>query len=371
MWVRICALIKKEFIAFWNDPKSRIMIVWLPIMLLLVIGPAITLEAKNIKLAVWDRAQTLESRELVARFAASPRFEIVRMAESLPQLRHWMDTQSVQAGLLIDNDFSDKIKRGETAKVLTVFDGRQTNSAAIMSAYVQQIVAAYAQELSANVYPRVAKEAVDVEIRNWYNPNLEYKWYLQTVLIALIAMVMTLLLTALSVARERETGTFDQLIVSPLSSFEILVGKMVPPLLIVMALVAMMTVIVIWGFQVPFVGSLWLFAAVMPFALLSIVGVGLFISSVVRTQQQAILGVITFQLPAALLSGFLSPVEDMALPFKIIGKCNPLYYFINLVQGIFLKNMNWTEALYNLWPMMLMAVITLSLAGWMFNKRLD
>ena len=174
-------------------------------------------------------------------------------------------------------------------------DGRQTNSAVIAGGYATQIINNYNAEVTG-----AQAASINPVVRNWFNPNLEYRWYILTIIIAMLALVITLLLTALSIAREREMGTFDQLIVSPLSSFEILLGKTIPPLIIALVLTLIMTLIVIACFKVPFAGSIWLFLIAVFVSLLSIVGVGLFISSISKTQQQAILGVITFQMPAVL-----------------------------------------------------------------------
>ena len=187
----------------------------------------------------------------------------------------------------------------------------------------------------------------------------------------MLALVITLLLTALSIAREREMGTFDQLIVSPLSSFEILLGKTIPPLIIAMGLTCLMTLIIITCFKVPFAGSIWLFLVSVFVSLLSIVGVGLCISAVCKTQQQAILGVITFQMPAVLLSGFISPVEDMPLGWQYLTWINPVRFFMELSRGIFLKGMGVEDVFMKLIPLILIAAVTLSLAGWTFKRNLD
>ena len=183
----------------------------------------------------------------------------------------------------------------------------------------------------------------------------------------MLALVITLLLTALSIAREREMGTFDQLIVSPLTSFEILLGKTIPPLVIAMCLTCIMTLIVITAFKIPFMGSFLLFFVSIFISLLSIVGVGLFISSICKTQQQ----VITFQMPAILLSGFISPIEDMPKFLQYLTLINPIRFFMLLTRGIFLKGMSFHDVFINWIPLILIAIITLSLAMLTFKRKLD
>lgn len=363
---RVFALIKKEFITIWKDPKSRGIIIALPLLQLFVFANAITMEVKNIDVVVIDRDNSYESRELLSRFEHSPRFRKFYYVSNEKEFRKKVDNQKVQIGIHINNDFSSSIKAQMPAKVLVVADGRQTNSASIASGYASQIINDYNDEVSTK-----SGAQINIVVRNWYNPNLEYRWYILTVIIAMLALVITLLLTALSIAREREMGTFDQLIVSPLSSFEILVGKTIPPLTIAMFLTCIMTIIVINVFKVPFNGSVLLFLISIFVSLLSIVGVGLFISSICKTQQQAILGVITFQMPAVLLSGFISPIEDMPIFLQHLTMLDPVRFFMVLSRGIFLKGMGVEDVIANLIPLLLIAAVTLSLASWTFKRNLD
>lgn len=363
---RIFALIKKEFITIWKDPKSRGIIIALPLLQLFVFANAITMEVKNIDTVVIDRDNSVESRELLSRFEHSPRFRKLYYVFQEKDFKEKIDTQKVQIGIYINNDFSSSIKSQKPVNVLVAVDGRQTNSASIAGAYASQIIVDYNNEISQNNGAQI-----NAVVRNWYNPNLEYRWFIMTVIVSMLALVITLLLTALSIARERELGTFDQLIVSPLSSIEILVGKTVPPLFIAMILTSLMTLIVISIFKVPFAGSVTLFLVSVFISLLSIVGVGLFISSICKTQQQAILGVITFQMPAVLLSGFISPIEDMPLFLQYLTLLNPVRFFMVLTRGIFLKGMGVEDVFLNLIPLIFISMITLMLASFTFKRNLD
>lgn len=363
---RILALIKKEFITIWKDPKSRGIIIAMPLLQLFVFANAITMEVKNIDVALIDRSNSVESRELISRFEHSPRFRKFYYVTDEKEFKEKIDNQKVQIGIYINNDFASSVKSQKPVNVLVAADGRQTNSAAIAGGYATQIINSFNSEITES-----KGASINPVVRNWFNPNLEYRWYILTVIITMLALVITLLLTALSIAREREMGTFDQLIVSPLSSFEILLGKTIPPLIIALALTLIMTFIVITFFNVPFAGSIWLFLLAVFVSLLSIVGVGLFISSISKTQQQAILGVITFQMPAVLLSGFISPIEDMPLFWQYLTWVNPVRFFMVLTRGIFLKGMGVQDVFVNLIPLIIIAIITLSLAGWTFKRKLD
>lgn len=363
---RILALIRKEFLTIWKDPKSRALIIMPPLLQLFIFANAITLEIRNIDITVLDRSNSVQSRELIAGFENSTRFRKVIYSQNEKDVKYNIETQKVQMALEINNDFASDIKAGKPANVQIIVDGRQTNTAGIVNSYATQIIDNYNQTISTNPGARV-----NLIVRNWFNPNLEYQWFLLVSLVTMLALMISLLLTALSIARERELGTFDQLIVSPLSSFEILVGKTVPPLIISIILTFVMTYIVIHVFNVPFAGSKPLFLFSTFVALLSIVGVGLFISSLCKTQQQAILGVFTFQMPAILLSGFVSPVEDMPMILQKIDMLNPIKYFMTISKGIFLKNMPFSEVANNLIPLFLIAILTLSIAAMTFKRKLD
>ena len=363
---RIFSLMRKEFITIWKDPKSRGIIISMPLMQLFIFANAITMEVKNIDVVVIDRDNSVYSRELISRFEHSPRFRKVYFVEKEQEFQRKIDNQKVQLGIYINNDFSSSVLSGRPTEVLVVADGRQTNSAAIAGGYASQIITDYSRELSDGT-----GAGINTIVRNWFNPNLEYRWFILTVIIASLALVITLLLTALSIAREREMGTFDQLLVSPLSSVEILLGKTVPPLIVAMCLTALMTLIIVTCFKVPFSGSVWLFLISVFVSLLSIVGVGLFISAICKTQQQAILGVITFQMPAVLLSGFISPIEDMPVGWQYLTWINPVRFFMFLVRGIFLKGMGAHDVVLNLIPLLIIAAVTLSFASWTFNRKLD
>ena len=362
---RVAALIRKEFRTIWNDPKSRAIIIAMPLMQLLVFSNAVTMEVRNIDIVVLDRSQSVESRELLSRFENSSRFRKFYYVDNEKEFQEKLDTQKTQLGINIPNDFARGIKSKTGANVQIISDGRQTNSAAIGSGYASQIINLYNAELTGN-----KNSGLNITVRNWFNPNLEYKWYILTIIVAMLSLVTTLILTSLSIARERELGTFDQLIVSPLSSFEILLGKSIPPLVIAMTLTMVMVGIVIVFFHVPFVGSLVLFFISILISLLAIVGVGLYISSICNTQQQAILSVMTFMMPAVLLSGFISPIEDMPLCLQYLTYLNPVRFFMVLSRGIILKGIGISDVIANIIPLLVIALITLTLASRTFKRKL-
>lgn len=369
MFRRIFSLIKKEFWAIWKDPKSRALVILPPILQLIIFAQAATMEVRNIDMAVLDRSNTLQSRNLIEEFRHSKWFKNVYIVQNENEVEQAIRTRKAQLAMTINTDFATKLMKNQPTDVQIILDGRQTNVAGITNGYAASIISQYEQEY----FPKRFKSVPRIQpvVRNWYNPNVFFLWYTVVSLIAILATTISLILTSLSIARERELGTFDQLIVSPLTSFEILVGKTVPPMAIALVLVSIMSLFIIIFYKVPFQGSVGLFYLSLIVYLLSMVGIGLFISSICRTQQQAILGAFTFQMPAILLSGYISPVEDMPIIFQWISWVDPVRFFLVIIKGVYLKAMPAPYVFENLIPLALIAVFTLAAAGWMFKRNLD
>ena len=273
--IRIKALIKKEILSIFKDPKSRALIILPPILQLLVFANAITLEVKNIDISILDYSNSYYSRELISRFYNSHWFRKIKLAKTLKELKDDVDLKNSQLGLVIQNDFNNKINSNTPCEILVIADGRQTNSASIASSYASQIIAQYNSELEKKF--NINKSDINVVVRNWYNPNIEYKWFLTVSLIVMLALVLSLLLSALSIARERELGTFNQLLVSPLSNDEILFAKTIPPLVVAVISSIIITLIIAFCFRVPFSGSIIIYLLSTIISLASIIGIGLFI----------------------------------------------------------------------------------------------
>ncbi len=369
MLKRIISLIKKEFILIWKDPKSRALIIVPPLLQLLIFAHASTMEVRNINVAVLDKSQTYESRELISEFHKSQWFKKIIPVDNENQVENAIRTRKAQIALCINTDFAKKIKQKQPTSVQIILDGRQTNIAGIVGGYATTILAQFENK----IFPQRTKfiPKINVEIRNWFNPNLIFLWYAVISLVTILATSISLVLTALSIAREREMGTFDQLIVSPLSAFEILMGKTIPPLIISVILATVMGLLAMIFFKIPFKGSLFLYYMSIFIYLLSMLGIGLFISSICKTQQQAILGAFTFQMPAILLSGYISPIEDMPVFFQTLTWLNPIRFFLAIMKGICLKDMPAHYVYENLIPLFIIGIITLSAASWMFKRNLD
>ena len=279
-----------------------------------------------------------------------------------------INNQNAIAAISIQSDFSKKMASDHTASLQVILDGRRSNSAQIVQGYINRIV----QRFEGDVFStqNVVSGSPEPIFRSWFVPNLDYIWYTGPCLVGILSMILGMMVTSLSVAREREMGTFDQLLVSPLSTWEILAGKMVPALIIAISESTLIMVAAILLFSLPFEGSVLLFYLSMVVFIISIVGIGLFISSISYTQQQAILGTFVFMIPTLLLSGFATPIENIPGWLQPFTWPIPIRHFFVIIKGIFLKNISAMEVFSNMWPMLLIAAITLSLAGWMFKRRL-
>lgn len=365
--IRIKTLIKKEFLAIFKDPKSRSLIIFPPLIQLFVFANAITMEIKNIDVSIIDYSNSYYSRELISHFYGSSWFRKIYFPKNLKELKSDIDLKKSHLGIIIQNDFNKNINSKTPTEVLIITDGRHTNSASLSANYANSIIESYNKELEEKF--NIKNPKINIITRNWYNPNIEYKWFLTVSMIVMLALVLSLLLSALSIARERELGTFSQLKVSPLSNDEILISKTTPPLIVAFISSIIITLIVAFVFRVPFSGTIVIYLISTLISLLSIIGVGLFISSLSFTQQQAILGVFAFQTPAVLLSGFVSPIEDMPIFFQYISALNPLRYYMLIIKGIYFKNMDFIIVVKNLIPLILIAIFTLTVARFSFKIK--
>ena len=365
---RILSLILKELQVSWRDKKSRVVLIAPTIMETIIFSFAATMEVTNVSVAVLNQDHGHESCELVQRLRASSTFSQFSYLDGVQEIAPILDAQEVLLVVHIPADFSRNVQRGEPGPVQVVLDGRRTNAAQIVLGYVNQIVEGYARELNRSVQTFQTQPVIVA--RSWFNPNKDYRWFTVLCLVGTITTLEALILTGLSVARERELGTFEQLLVSPLQPLEIMVGKTVPPMLIGVAQGTFVLIIAVTVFGVPFHGAPWLLYLGMGANLLAVVGVGLFISSLAATQQQALLGVFFVMVPIILLSGFATPRENMPDWLHSINVANPLGYFLVIVNGVVLKDMPFTAVCGRLWPLAIIGCVTLNLAAWLFRRRL-
>ncbi len=364
---RIIALIIKEFHSIWRDPKSRFIIFAPALLQLFVFSHAATMEIRNINLGILNLDNTQLSHTLIDKFRSSSYFKNVFILNSKDDVNNFITIKKIQIALIINNDFSKKLKSNKTTYIQLICDGRQTNVAAILSGYTENIIKSFeAENIRKNNFPQII-----IETRNFFNPNLKFIWFTVISLIGILSAVTALVLTSLSISRERELGTFDQLIVSPLKPFEILIGKTIPPLIIALLISSLMFLAAIYCFKIPFTGSVSLFYLSTTIFILSILGIGLYISSICKTQQQSILGAFAFLMPAVIMSGYVSPIENMPIFYQFLTYIDPLRFYLVIIKGLFLKDMSFNIVLSNLIPLIFISFLTLSLATWKFKKNLD
>jgi ABC-2 type transport system permease protein len=357
--VGICKwLIRKEFLAIWSDKRSRIVIIVPPIIMLVLFSFAITMEVKNINIGVLDRDSSTQSQELIRTLKYSDRFTQVLYLKSYDDLKEKIDSQEILAGIEIPQYFAKNMQKGKTANIGIIADGRKSTSAQIAVGYVQ---------LSINNF--FSKNKDTLVVRNWYNPNLENFWWILPNLVGSLTILIALILTSLSVARERELGTFEQISVAPLSPTILIIGKTIPPMIISILEASIIFLSAITFFGVPFIGSLSILIVSIFAFVFSVVGFGLFISSISSTQQQGILGAFILLVPSILMSGFATPIENM--PQWLIPFTNfiALKYFLILLKGLFLKDISWEIAIWEILPMIALGVVTLIIATWFFKKK--
>jgi ABC-2 type transport system permease protein len=369
---RLIAIVRKELITMLRDPRARGALILPPIIQLFVFSSAATMEVKNIALAIVDLDRGPYAADIEQRLAGSRSFTRLPRYASVAGARDALDREQVIGILVLPSGFSPDRAAGRPANVQLLLDGRRSNAAQITAQYVNNIVAGEGGGLSgvsSAAGGPAAMPNAEVVIDNWFNPNLDYKWFMLPNLVGTLSLGVALMITALSVARERELGTFDQTLVSPATPFEIALGKLLPPLLVATVQATLYLLIVTLIYGVPFRGNLLVFyTAVLTFAE-ACAGVGLFISSLVHTQQQAFLGAFAVLLPFALLSGFATPVENMPWWLQFLTTINPLAHMLRLMQGLFLKGASVASLAPDLVKLIEIALCTTGAAVLLFRRK--
>lgn len=365
---RILNLCRKEFLAVLKDPASRAILVVPALMQSLLFGYAATYDLSHADYALLDQSRSAASTALVAKLDGTGVFRRAATLRTPADIARVIDAQDALFVIQIGPRFEQQLQAGEDAAIQLVVDARNSNTAGSAAGYVSAVVADFNAQWREQ--HGGAKAPVRIDSRAWYNPNLETRWNLMPGMIAALSMLQTLLLTALSVAREREQGTFDQLLVTPLSPMEIMVGKAVPPVLIGLVQSTIVLLVTLLWFKVPMAGSLLtLYAGLACFTIAS-VGIGLSISAVTANMQQAMLYTFVLIMPLMLLSGLTTPVRNMPEALQIATLANPLRFAIDLVQRVYLEGVGLLTVWHNLIPLVVIAAVTLPLAAWLFRHRL-
>ncbi|MDR3491408.1 MAG: ABC transporter permease [Gammaproteobacteria bacterium] len=364
MLKRIWALIRKELQVQLHDKDSRRLLI-VPVIMQLALFPfAATLEVKNSTLAIYNQDSGQNSFELMQRLSKTKAFPTLKILHNIHEVQETIDNQKALLVISIPSDFSRKIGANKTAALQTIIDGRRSNAGQIAAGYVQAIVDNYKTDLISH---QILMKTIVV--RNWFNPNLDYQWFILPSLIAIITTIGCLAVTAMSIAREREQGTFEQLLVSPLTTGYIMLGKTVPALLIASVQATIILLAAIWIYRIPFQGSVLLLYITLLCYGISLSGIGLLISSLSSTQQQAFLGIFAFMMPSVMLSGYVSPIENIPEPLRSLTWFNPIRHFIVISKGIYLKGFDFALVWHDLWPLIIIAFLTMSSAYVIFKKQ--
>jgi ABC-2 type transport system permease protein len=366
---RIIALVIKELTTILKDPKSRFVVIGPPLIQFFVFGYTANYDLKNVRYAVLDEARCVESRDLLAAMAGSRAFERVRTLSNPNQIDAAIDRRQARLVVHIGPRFSRQIHTGRTAAFQVIVDGRNSNVAMAALDYIQTIVDAFNQNIARRHPGLPPRPVVMLQQRFWFNANLESRWFIVSALGGIISMVVVMILTSLSVAREREFGTFDQLMVAPFTPGEILVGKSIPGIILGLLDGLIFCGGAVFWFGVPFRGSFTALFLALLFFTLAVVGVGLLVSSLCTTMQQALLGSFIFVMPAVVLSGFTTPIANMPGWLQATTFFNPMRYITVALREIFLEGASLRFIWPQLWPLLIMAGVTLPFAAWMFRRR--
>jgi ABC-2 type transport system permease protein len=362
---RVIHLMRKEVLELRQDPRLFGIVVMAPIIQLTVLGYAATTDVKDVPVVIVDADRSVRSRELVTRFDASENFTVVDLLGSTRDIDPWLETGRAWMALSIPAGYGNLIERGETAALQVVADGTDSNSTNVALSYARMLVGGYAQDLLAERAGETPERLVNAVIRVWFNPDLESRDFMIPGIVALLLLVITTNLSAMAIVREKELGTLEQLNVTPLARWELIVGKLVPYGAIGMLDVVLVLIVAIFWFEVPMRGSITLLFAMSAVYLLSTLGLGLFISTVSATQQQAMMTTTFFFLtPMIYLSGFIFPIDNMPEWIQPVTYLIPLRYFLVILRGIFLKGVGldvfWPQALALLgWGMAMLTLATL------------
>ena len=400
---RLLALIIKEFLTLLKDPKSRTVVILPPLLQTIIFGYAATFDLVDVPCAIYDEDRSAASRELVARVAGSPTFRVVAEIGRDADMARYLDAGQVRLVLRIGQGFERSLTlRGAAgapaaaadgedsaaaspgtspaptqspsqissqAVIQAVADGRNSNTAGLALNYMASIVDDFGARYVAahGGQPRPST----LVVRSWHNPNLLSRWFFVPGIVVMVTMVVTLIITALSVAREREQGTFDQMLVTPYRPTELLIGKAAPGFLVGLFEASLIVAMAVFWFGVPLRGSLLTLYAGLVLFLFSVVGIGLMISSLSVTMQQGLLGMFLFTMPAAILSGFATPIANMAEPVQWLTYVNPMRYVLIVVRGVFLEGADLALLAPQLWPLALIGVVCMAAAGWLFRHRIQ
>ncbi len=373
----IIKFIAKEFQQFRRDPKMFGIILIAPVIQLIFLGYAANLDVENVKMVVFDQDRTSASREFISRFTSSGYFEIVDNVSNYKELENKLNRAEAILGLVISQDFEKNIARRKTASLQAIFEGSDGNQASIAAGYVQMIVTKFSKDVATefmNLSGRKISPAgnLSAEVRVWYNPEMKTRNYMVPGIVGLLVSLVTLVLTSLAIVKEKEIGTMEQLIVTPIKPYQLIAGKLIPFTILGLTSVIIVLLAMRIIFAIPVKGSEGFLLLSAFLYILSTLGIGLFVSTISKTQQQAMMiAVFAVMMPMIFLSGFAFPIENMPKIIQYISYVIPLKYFNVIIRGVILKGLSFADLWVNALVLLIMGIFILILSSLRFQRRLD
>ncbi len=374
---QIIHFIKKEFLQFKRDPKMFGIILVAPVIQLIFLGYAANLDVDNVKMIVLDHNKTSTSREFIERFTSSGYFSINEYANNYDDITNSLDDGNAIVALVIHDNFEEKIRRKETASVQAIFDGSDGNSASIASGYMRSVIMSYSKNILTQIMQRSGRlikpvGSIEAQVRVWYNPTLKTRNFMVPGIVGLLLSIITMLLTSLAVVKEKEIGTMEQLIVTPLKPYHIIVGKLIPFVILGFAAVIIVLTAMTLIFNIPVKGSITFLFVSSFLYILSTLGLGLLVSTISKNQQQAMMiAIFAVMMPMVFLAGFAFPVENMPGTLQYISYIIPLKYFFVIIRGVILKGLGFADLWFEALLLLIMGVSILILSAARFNKKLE
>ena len=377
MWLRLRAMLVKEFLQVFRDKRTRFILFGPPIIQMVIFGYAATLEIQHVPMAILDYENSQVSRDFVSRFQGSRYFQVREQTLDRERVRRLVDRGDVLLAVQVNAGFSEQLRKGQTAQVQVILDASNSNTALVSLGYVNQVASKFAEDCQAEMLDRTSPAimgqipSIVLERQPWFNPDLRSQWYFVPGVMGNLITLVIVLLTAFAVVREREIGTLEQIMVTPIGQAEFILGKTIPFFLIGLFDAALITAVGTFWFRVPLRGSLLVLLAGTVLYLFCALGVGLLISTISENQQQAMVSAFFFLMPAIIFSGFASPISSMPAGLQLLTYADPLRYFIVILRGVFLKGVGFAV----LWPQMaslaVFAVLILLASVLRFHKSLD
>ncbi len=371
----------KEFKQMFRDPRMRLVIIAAPVILLFLFGYAVSTDVKDVRMVILDEDRTRISRDLISKFTGSGYFSVYRYLSSPKELDNVLDSGEAEVYIHISRNFYDRIKGGKETSVQLIVDGTDSSRAAVIVSYVNKITAGYSFDyfskrirlliLNKKITGIKFRQNIEMKERIFFNPDLNSRNFFLPAVLGLLVSLVTIVLTAMSIVKERETGTIDQLIVSPVRPYELIAGKTLPFVILSFFDVIVISVISIFWFKVPFNGNYLFMLAGSLFFIISTVSIGLYISTISKSQQEALLSTFLYFFPSTMFSGFVFPIYSMPASIQLITLFNPMRYFVTIVRGVFLKGSSFPELWMDLSALLILGFFLFYLSALRFRRRLE